>query len=110
MLSRSAGSSASLRVAATVASPLSSIPRCIAVWISSSVGTAHPVACGVDQCIGVAGFFEQNVERRNVVVPFDQGWHWTEPPQRRLVERPHLADDARSVVVDPQTTAIGQLA
>src|SRR5262249_58889897 len=110
MLSRSAGASASPRMSATVVSLLSSKPRRIAVWISSSVGTADPIACGVNQRVGMARFFDQHIERRHVLVPLDQSWHLAEPAQRFLVERPHFADYARGVVVDPQSAAISELA
>src|SRR5215813_7936503 len=105
MLSRSTGVSVSLRVATTVASPLPSMSRRMAVWISSSIGTTDPIASNVDQRVRVARFIDQNIERRHVLVPFDQGRHRPEPAQTFLVERPHLVDHARAVIVNTQRGA-----
>src|SRR6516162_1338260 len=109
MLSRSVGANSSPRPAANVGSPLSSKLRRMAVWISSSVGTADLIACNTHQHVGMVRFFDQDIERWNVLVPFDQGRHRAEPAQCPLVERPHLADHARGVVIDPQSAAIGKL-
>jgi hypothetical protein len=43
----------------------------MAAWTSRSVGTADLTAYDADQCVGMARFLKKDVERRNVVVPFD---------------------------------------
>src|SRR5215469_11192083 len=101
MLSRSAGASASPRVAATVASSSPTKSRRMALWISISVDTTDPIACDVDQLVCMARFFHQHTERRHVLVPFNQGRHRAKPAQRFLVERPHLADYTRAMIINP---------
>src|SRR5258708_2770594 len=76
--------------------------RRMAYCSSSSVGMRGLVVCAGNEAIGTSRLLEENVERRHVVVPLDQGRERTEPGQRVPVERPHLLDDARAVIVDAQ--------
>src|SRR6516164_1695015 len=110
MLSRSAGTRVSLSTpeAAFVAS--SSKWSRIAVCSSSSVGTAGLVACSKNQSVGMTGFAHQDIERRHVVIPFNQGRERAEASQRFSVKRPHLIDHARTMVIDPQGISIGKFA
>src|SRR5437868_8612519 len=110
MLTRSAGTKASAIIAAAAGSPSSSRRRRTACWTSSSVSTVVLIICGRDQCVGVAGFADQHIERRHIGVPLDQGGYRAEPAQRFGVQRPNIVDDTRTVIVDPQGAAVGEFA
>src|SRR6516225_2601369 len=110
MLSRSAGTSASSSNAAAAIVVSSSKWRRIAVCSSSSVGTAGLVACSKNQSVGVMSLSYQHVERRHVGVPFDQGRDRAEAAQRFRVERPHVIDHARAVIVNPQRASVRKFA
>src|SRR6266568_8789303 len=73
---------------------------------SSSVGMRDLASCLRDEGVGTGGLPEQNVEGRNVVVPFDEGRNRTEARERLAIKRPHILADARRVVVDAQDAAV----
>src|SRR6266849_74618 len=75
---------------------------------SSSVGTACLLSGRREKRTSVGGLAEQHIEGRHVGVPLDQGWNRTEPCERLAVQRPHLGDDVRAVIVDTQGAAIGE--
>src|SRR6516225_5946707 len=110
MLKRSAGTSVSARIITPAGSASSTNRWRIAVWTSCSVSTASLIAGSRDQRVGVARFGDQDIERRDIGVPFDQGRDRAEPAQSLPIKRPHLADHTRAMIVDPQGAAIGQLA
>src|SRR5262245_10838095 len=82
--------------------------RHMACCSSSSVGMGGLAFCVGHERAGTGRLLEQNAERRNIIVPFDQGWNRTEARERLPIERPHLLDDARAMIVDAQDRAVGE--
>src|SRR5215831_630363 len=85
------------------------ILRPTARWISSSVGIGDLLPGAVEQRRGARGLVDEDGEGRQVGVPFDQSGDRAKSRQRRGVEFPDLADDARAVIVDAQQAATLEL-
>src|ERR1700737_3563068 len=81
---------------------------CIAFCNSSSVGMAGFLDGVGNDSTGVAGLLEQSLQRRHLIVPFDQRWNGSEARQRRFIQRPDLVADRGTVVVDTQRAAVGE--
>src|SRR5215475_12199620 len=105
MFSRS-GETLSASIAAAALSSRSIRLVRMARCSSSSVGTARLLFCQSEKRTGMLRLAEQHVERRHVVVPFDQRRHRTEPCERLPVQRPDLRNYARAMIIDTQGTAV----
>ena len=57
----------------------------------------------------MGSLLKQYIERRDVVVPLDQGGNRPKARDRLSVQRPDLVTDARAVVIDAQGTAVGEV-
>src|SRR5207244_4139570 len=79
--------------------------RRIARCISSSVGTGAPFFAGNERGRS-ACFLKQNVERRHVIVPFDQRRDRAESCDGLPVKRPDLLADPGTVIVNPERAAV----
>src|SRR5579875_3048393 len=71
-------------------------------WSSSKLGIGGRLPGAVKEPRGALGLIEQDLEFRQIGIPFDQARDRAEPRQRLGVERPDLGIDARAVVVDTQ--------
>src|SRR5579875_1414436 len=71
-------------------------------WSSSKLGIGGRLPGAVKEPRGALGLIEQDLEFRQIGIPFDQARDRAEPRQRLGVERPDLGNDARAVVVDTQ--------
>ena len=70
-----------------------------------------------DECfgelIGLAGLSDEQIERRQAAIPFDQGRARAESPQRLAIKRPDRLSHGTAVVVDqddPLAHRIGLMA
>src|ERR1700682_4014774 len=55
--------------------------------------------------LGGGCLVEQNFERGQVGIPFEEGRPWADALDRRAVERPHRRRDARAVRIDQTRSA-----
>src|SRR5258708_3209207 len=105
METRAVGSKPSPRIAATISPPSPpSTARRSRIWKSSSVEMSD-----MGQILGAARLFEQNLERRQLGVPFDQHRDRTEPPERGGVKLPDRFSDAGAVIVDQDADVLGSV-
>src|SRR5262252_5137751 len=47
-----------------------------------------------------SGFGFEDLKIRDIGVPLDQGWNWTEAVERRAIQAPNLVRDVSAVSVD----------
>src|SRR5712692_7271081 len=91
------------------ASSSATMLRRIARWSSSSDGAGVFTIDFLERGGSTRRLVDQHFERRHSGVPFDEGRHRAEAPERGRVERPDLGHDARTVIVDAKRTAIFEL-
>src|ERR1700694_5998182 len=103
---RSAGINPSPMICdAAVSSSLSKMARNIARWVSSSVGIDALLPHVCHRALRLGGFIEQNIECRNIRVPFDQCGHGPKPRQCLAIKRPDFWTHPRAVIVDAERAA-----
>src|SRR5262245_63598859 len=102
MLSRACASASSPRMAATISGRLlPSTARRTPLWISCNLSiTSSSQECGAASLIGEARFGDQNGERWNVAVPFDQRRCIRKTPRGLRKQPPHRLGDVIAMVVD----------